>query len=107
MRPKKIDGGGISARWPRLATSRATYLPEGVYTHERHYQLPTVRHPLFHAPSDEVLRGLRAEGFTWHAPTFSWIRPEGWNGLPEDFCDWLVANADPAPVELEPAPANF
>ena len=58
-------------------------------------------------PSDEVLRGLRAEGFTWHAPTFSWIRPEGWNGLPDDFCDWLVSTADPAPVELEPAPANF
>ena len=55
-------------------------------------------------PSDEVLRGLRAEGFTWHAPTFSWIRPEGWNGLPEDFCDWLVSTADPAPVELEPRP---
>ncbi len=66
-----------------------------------------MRHSLFHAPSDEVLRGLRAEGFTWHAPTYSWIRPEGWNGLPKDFCDWLVSTADPAPVELEPEPANF
>ena len=46
-------------------------------------------------PSDEVLRGLRAEGFTWHAPTYSWIRPEGWNGLPEDFCDWLGERGRP------------
>jgi hypothetical protein len=59
------------------------------------------------------LHALGAKGalseseFTWHAPTFSWIRPEGWNGLPEDFCDWLVSAADPAPVELGPAGQEF
>ncbi len=44
-------------------------------------------------PSDEVLRGLRAEGFTWHAPTYSWIRPEGWNGPVQkerNFGKWMT-----------------
>jgi len=50
-------------------------------------------------PSAEVLRGLRVEGFQWRADIFSWVRPEGWDGLPDDFCDWLVSTADPAPVE--------
>ena len=49
-------------------------------------------------PSAEVLRGLRAEDFQWRANIYSWVRPEGWNGLPDDFCDWLVSTADPAPV---------
>jgi hypothetical protein len=54
-------------------------------------------------PAAEVLRGLRAEGFRWHPVDKVWIRQAGWNDLPEDFCDWLVSHADPAPSEPEPA----